>query len=120
MSCEWTTIHIYDDSGYLNITHSVQDGTHKFKDLIITEETLTAEKAIELLFEIIYGSKANKLCKEYFGETYLGFVDIYDRFTLKEIVKKLTEYKQSKQIHIVSKEEYDKIASDKLDELYPK
>ena len=83
-----------------------------FKDLIIPEKTLTAEEAIELLFEK-YASDLHH---------QLGCIRIMSSevaiMNPKEIVEKLTEYKQSKQIHIVSKAEYNKIASDKLDELY--
>jgi hypothetical protein len=55
-----------------------------------------------------------------FGNYMYEVYNICNEFTTKEIIRKLTEYKQSKQITIVSKSEYGKTASDKLDEIYPR
>ena len=89
--------------------------THTFKDLIIKDE-LTNEEVIELFFETYFNDDTQD---EVFGAV-LHLSKIATRFTPQEIVEKLTEYKKSKEIKVVSKEEYSKVASDKLDELYPK
>ena len=89
--------------------------THTFKDLIIKDE-LTNEEVIDLFFETYFDDDKQD---EVFG-SILHLSKIAALFTPQEIIEKLTEYKKSKEIKVVSKEEYSKVASDKLDELYPK
>lgn len=91
--------------------------THSKWELIQpTKDTLTPEEVIELLHEVCYGNI--NLCKEVFGE-WLSFSSLYDKFSQEEIIQKLTDYKKSKQVKVISKQEYDKVASDKLNEIYP-
>ncbi len=92
-----------------------RDNAINFSDLIIKDE-LTNEEVIELFFETYFD---DDIQDEVFG-SILYLSKIAGRFTPQEIVEKLTEYKKSKEIKVVSKEEYSKVASDKLDELYPK
>lgn len=95
-----------------------RDNVINFSDLIIKDE-LTNEEVIELMKE--------KYAKEYATFALYGSSKIYKQIDEKiyelssdEIIKELIEYKKSKEIKVVSKEEYAKVASDKLDELYPK
>lgn len=83
-----------------------------------TQDTLTPEEVIELLIEIT-GSEEVANCKKFFGDGKYDIYDILDGFTPSEIIQKLTDYKKSKQAKVISKQEYDKAASDKLDEIYP-
>jgi hypothetical protein len=83
-----------------------------------TEDTLTPEEVIELLKDISFNAD-RKYSKTYFGERYIKISEVLNNFTPSEIIQKLTEYKKSKQVKVISKQEYDKVASDKLDEIYP-
>ena len=85
------------------------------------QDTLTPEEVIGLLMETLYDNTDNyKKCKEIFGDSDFDLRDLkYHDFTPSEIIQKLTDYKKSKQVKIISKQEYDKVASDKLDEIYP-
>lgn len=91
-----------------------RDNAINFSDLIVKDE-LTNEEVIELLVECVYGGN----CKKIFGKD-TSFCEISAIYTPQQITAKLTEYKHHKQITTVSKAEYDKIAADKLNELYPK
>ena len=113
--CDYT-IHTYSER-YKNITHSNQQSDAKFSDIIINEDELTNEEVIELLFE------KYKVRQVGFSMGYMYYYDELKReaweLKPKEIIEKLKEYKKSKSVKVVSKEEYDKTASDKFDELYP-
>ena len=91
--------------------------THTFKDLIIKDE-LTNEEVIELLKEKYTKSYTNVSSVGWY--TYQALDDKVMKLKPSEIIDELVEYKKSKEIKVVSKEEYSKVASDKLDELYPK
>lgn len=91
--------------------------THTFKDLIIKDE-LTNEEVIELLREKYTKTYANIASRRCY--TYQALDDKVMKLKPSEIIAELVEYKKQKEIKVVSKEEYSKVASDKLDELYPK
>lgn len=91
--------------------------THTFKDLIIKDE-LTNEEVIELLREKYSKTYANISARSCY--TYQALDDKVMKLKPSEIIAELVEYKKQKEIKVVSKEEYSKVASDKLDELYPK
>lgn len=88
-----------------------------FSDLIIKDE-LTNEEVIELLREKYTKTYANIASRRCY--TYQALDDKVMKLKPSEIIDELVEYKKSKEIKVVSKEEYAKVASDKLDELYPK
>ena len=83
-----------------------------------TQDALTPEEVIELLNETIY-ENGGAVCQELYGNNTFTIGAICLKFTFAEIIEKLTDYKKSKQVKVISKQEYDKVASDKLDEIYP-
>jgi len=87
-------------------------------ELIEELEPLTAEEVIELFKEILFDADRSA-CKLYFNDRYFNVSAVFNDFTPKDIIERLTKYRDSKIIHTVSMDEWNKVASDELDRLYP-
>lgn len=81
-------IFVYNDNGYKNIIHSnnLEEVTHNFSDLIITE--LTAEEVIEWFRDYYISNEFNKL----FGADY-SMSCLTSKFSPAEIVSKIAQWK---------------------------
>ena len=87
-------IHVYNDNGYKNITHSnnLREVTHEFSDLIIPEPELSAEEALKLYEEYCdYHACAKcKIGKLKEGNEYCKCIVSHHA---KEVVEILKEWK---------------------------
>ena len=86
--CIGHVIHVYNDNGYKNITHSnnLEKVTHNFSDLIISE--LTAVEVVEWI--------CKHYCDREFNEVFDGdftMDELYDVMTPDEVVRRITKWK---------------------------
>ena len=81
-------IYVHNDNGYKNITHSnnLEEVTHEFSDLIITE--LTAEEVIEWFRDYYISNEFTKLFGDYYSMSCLT-----SKFSPAEIVSKIVQWK---------------------------